>query len=111
MAQELKHLWARTDAHICFLEHEIIATYMSFLRKVAKHYLQQGSLVYFRENTVVHYGEGGFGQLTIEGNEDNCAIFGDYVCEVNFQPDVSTLAEWGYTQITETNLESIRYAR
>ncbi|CEP66512.1 Uncharacterized [Moorella glycerini] len=109
MGHELKDLWAKTDARVSSLEQEIVDTFINFLREVAKHYLQQGRLVYFRENTVVHYGEGGFGELTIEGNEDVCEVFGDYIYEVNFEPDVATLAQQGYTLITEANLESIRY--
>lgn len=97
MGYELKDLWAKTDARVRSLEQEIVDTFINFLREVAKHYLQQGRLVYFRENTVVHYGEGRFGKLTIEGNEDVCDVFGDYIYEVNFEPDVSTLAQQGYT--------------
>lgn len=65
MGQELKDLWAKTDARVRSLEQEIVDTFINFLREVAKHYLQQRRLVYFRENTVVHYGEGGFGEVTI----------------------------------------------
>ena len=109
MSEELKDLWVKTEAYVRSREQEIIDTFINFLREVAKYYLQLGRLVYFRENTTVHYGEGGFGELVIQGNEDVCDVFGTYICEVSFEPDVSTLAQKGYTPITEANLESIRY--
>ena len=46
MVQELKDLWAKTDARVRSLEQEIVNTFINFLREVAKHYLQQGRLVY-----------------------------------------------------------------
>ncbi len=107
--KKLRYLWAETDTRVRALEQEIVDTFMRFLREVAKHYIHQGRLVYFRENTVVHYGEGGFGYLVIEGNEDVSDVFDDYINEINFEPNVPTFAQQGYTLITEANLESIRY--
>jgi len=50
-------------------------------REVARYYLKKGRRVFFRENQVVHWGEGNFGRLLIEGNEDVSEVFEDYITE------------------------------
>ncbi|MBI3814678.1 MAG: hypothetical protein HY279_09490, partial [Nitrospinae bacterium] len=64
------------------LEESLIDCYITFLRKVARFYLGSGRRVFFRENTVVHWGEGNFGSLIIEGKEDASEVFGEYISEI-----------------------------
>jgi hypothetical protein len=59
--------------------------------------------VFFRENKVVHYGEGGFGWMIIESDDDPYEVFGDYV------PEVSEREERNYVEINEKNIEGIKY--
>jgi len=72
----LESLWKETKQQFDKLEKELVDCYISFLREVAKTYLQQGRKVFFRENRVVHWGEGNFGTLVIEGDEKVSKVFG-----------------------------------
>lgn len=105
--QNFKSLWKKTKTRFDSLEKELVDCYIVFLREVATYYLQQGRRVFFRENNVVHWGEGNFGWLVIEGNEDE--VFGEYISEIQFKPKISKEIIKGYTEIKEKNLEDIRY--
>ncbi|MEW6420005.1 MAG: hypothetical protein AB1480_18135 [Nitrospirota bacterium] len=104
-----KSLWKRTKTRFDSLEKELIDCYIVFLREVAKYYLQQGRRVFFRENNLVHWGEGNFGWLVIEGNEEEDEVFGEYISEIKFKPKISKEIIKGYTEIKEKNLEDVRY--
>ncbi|MFN3467901.1 MAG: hypothetical protein ACK4WF_09415, partial [Candidatus Brocadiales bacterium] len=87
---------------------EIIGVYMGFLREVAKHYLKEGRQVFFRESRLVHYGEGGFGSLIIEGKEDIHQVFKEYILEIKFETDLEKEIK-GYEKIRLDSLDKIRY--
>lgn len=106
---KLKSLWKVTKAEFDGRERELIACYISFLRAVAVFYLQQSRRVFFRENNVVHWGEGNFGWLVIEGNEEADEVFGEYISEIQFKPEISQEIIKSYTEIKEKNIEDIRY--
>jgi hypothetical protein len=78
---------------------------------VAKVYLREGKRVFFRENKVVHYGEGGFGSLLIEAEEDNISVFGRYVSDIRFERKLDEKEiRRGYREIKGADIEKIEYA-
>lgn len=106
---ELKTLWKQTKSFVEKEEQKIVDAFISFLREVAKEYLKRGRRVAFNENKVVHYGEGGFGSLVIEGNEDVSEVFGDYILEINFEPKIDDRLQQGYIKIKKDNISDIKY--
>lgn len=107
--QNLKSLWEGTKSEFERRERELVDRYISFLREVAVFYLKQGRRVFFKENTVVHWGEGNFGWLVIQGKEEVDEVFGDYISEIQFKPKISKEIIKSYTEIKEKNLKDIRY--
>ena len=107
--KELESLWKETKSKFDKLEQALISHYIAFLREVARVYLKQGRRVFFRENRVVHWGEGNFGYLVIEGNEEVDEVFGDYISEIHFEKQISERVIKGYVEIKEENLEDIKY--
>ncbi|MEW6607726.1 MAG: type II toxin-antitoxin system VapC family toxin [bacterium] len=106
---KIKSLWEQTKERFESLERELVNCYISFLREVAKYYLQQGRRVFFSENRVVHWGEGDFGRLVIEGEEETDEVFGNYISEIRFEPTISKKIIEGYEEIKEKNLKDIKY--
>lgn len=107
--QNLKSQWKKAKTRFDEFEKELVDCYISFLREVAKYYLLQGRRVFFSENTVVHWGEGNFGWLVIEGEEETDEVFGEYISEIKFEPKISKEKRRGYTEITKDNIDDIRY--
>jgi len=107
--KELKTQWEETKEFVDKREKEIAENYINFLREVAKVYIKKGKRVFFRENRVVHYGEGGFGWMIIESDDDPYEIFGDYIPEIHFEVKISEREERNYTEIKEENLKDIKY--
>ena len=105
----LETLWKETKGRFDKLEQTLVGCYIAFLREVAKFYLEQGRKVFFRENRMVHWGEYNFGTLIIEGDEEVGEVFGDYISEICFEPEISEKIIIGYMEIKEENLEDIRY--
>ena len=54
-------------------------------------------------------GEGGFGWLVIESEDDPYEIFGDHVLEIRFETQIREREEKNYTEIQEENLGDIKY--
>ena len=106
---DLISFWKTTKERFDGLEKALIECYIGFLREVAKHYLQRGRRVYFWENRVVHWGEGNLGRLIIEGKEDVDNVFGDYIAEIRFEPEINEEVISGYVEINERNIDHIRY--
>ena len=109
--QNLKSQWKKTQKKFDELEKELVDSYILFLRGVARFYLEQNRRVFFHENNVVHWGEGNFGRLVIEGNEDTYDVFGDYISEIQFKADISPEIIRGFTEIKNRNLKDIRYGK
>ncbi len=105
----LEYLWKDTKDRFDKIEKSLVDCYVAFLRKVVRVYLEQSRRVFFRENRIVHWGEWNFGTLVIEGDEEVDEVFGDYISEIRFEPEISEKATKGYLQIKEDNLENIRY--
>jgi hypothetical protein len=106
---DFKKLWEETKEFVHSHEQQIADKYISFLREVAKQYISGGKRVFFRENRVVHYGEGGFGSLIVECGDDEYAVFGAPIQEVEFKEKLTERDLRGYSQITMQSLENIKY--
>lgn len=107
---DLQILWNKTKNAVAVREKEIVSYYISFLRKVAKHYLKKRARVFFCENKVVHYGEGGFGWMIIESKENKDEVFDDYVPGIEITSKANEkIARRGYREITFKNLNDIKY--
>lgn len=107
--RELEKMWRETKARHSELEEKIVENYISFLQQVAKHYLGKGRRVFFRENRVVHWGEGNFGHLLIKGDEEVTDVFGDYVTEISFDTNIRNHTKNGYVEIGFNNLNAVSY--
>lgn len=105
----LESLWQETKQKFDKLEKVLVDGYIAFLREVARIYIEQSRRVFFRENRFVHWGEGNFGSLLIEGDEEVDAVFGDYVSEIRFEPEIKEKIIEGYIEIKKENIEDIRY--
>lgn len=57
----------------------------------------------------MHYGEGRFGWLIIEGQKDNTEVFGEHIQEIKFEPEIDEKVIRGYNEIKEDNIEEIKY--
>lgn len=106
---DLKKLWEETKEFVHVTEQQIARKYINFLREVAKHYISRGKRVFFRENRVVHYGEGDFGDLLVECGDDEYAAFGAPIQEIEFQEKLTERDLRGYSEITMQSLENIEY--
>ena len=73
----LESFWQETKQKFDKLEKALIDGYIDFLREVARIYIEQSRRVFFRENQFVRWGEGNFGSLLIEGDEEVDAVFGN----------------------------------
>ncbi|MBU4373882.1 MAG: hypothetical protein KJ714_05465 [Euryarchaeota archaeon] len=106
---ELKMLWKEIEEFVHSHEKEIAEKYIHFLREVAKHYISKGKKVFFRENRVVHYGEGGFGWMVIECDDDEYEVFGGHINEIIFKQKLNEKDIRGCVEIKNDNLEDIKY--
>ena len=105
----LKSLWQETKQKFDKLEKALVYGYIDFLREVARIYIEQSRRVFFRENQFVHWGEGNFGALLIEGDEEVDAVFGGYISEIRFEPEINEKITEGYIEIKKGNIEDISY--
>jgi len=100
--------WTDTCGVVEQQEKALVETYLTFLRTVAQTCLEKGWRVWFRSNQVVHWGEGGFGHLSIllpAGEpESSPALPG----EVEFLADLSDKQRLG-EKITLATLDRIIY--
>ena len=107
--KELESLWQSTKGQFEKYEKSLVDCYIAFLRDVAKTYLGQSRRVFFRENQYVNWGEWNFGSLIIEGDEKVDEVFGDYISEISFEPEIRERQTEEYMEIKKSNLENIRY--
>ena len=107
--KQLESLWKETKEKFDKLEKALIDCYIHFLREVARIYLEQNRRVFFRENRVVHWGEWNFGSLLIEGDEEVDGVFGDYISEIRFEPEINEKIIKGYLEIKKEKIEEIKY--
>ena len=107
--KKLNALWKETKEFVDKQEKEIAEKYINFLCEVARAYIEKDIRVFFKENRVVHYGEGGFGWMIIESNDDTYEVFGEYILEIRFESKISDKGKGNYIEIKEDNLKDIKY--
>jgi len=103
----LENEWKDTCRLLDEQERALVETYLRFLRNVAGVCLKRGWRVWFRPNQVVHWGEGGFGWLSILLPAGEPTELPDLPGEIRFITDLSEerLGE----EITLATLERITY--
>lgn len=106
--QTLKAKWEKTKKELNFYEQKLIDSYLQFLRDTAEFFIKRGNEVFFRQNTVVHWGEGGFGTLYIIGTDEDNALLPGYISEIRVVSSVKDIRFSG-KQITLNNLSDITY--
>ena len=106
--ENLEAKWEKTKQAMNFHEQKLINSFLQFLRDIAEFFIKRGNKVFFGENTVVHWGEGGFGTLYIVGTDEDDSLLPGYISEiqvVNSFEEVSSSAK----EITLKNLNEIKY--
>jgi hypothetical protein len=101
--------WKNTCGVLNQQEKDLVETYVTFLRSVARTCLQRGWRVWFRPNQVVHWGEGGFGHLSIFiPGRRKADSWPDLPAEVKFISKLSNNKSLG-EEITLRTLDRITY--
>ena len=102
-------MWKKSKKDFEALEESLINCRINLLRKAAKIFLRKKRRVFFKENKIVHWGEGNFGNLLIEGEEQVDKLFGEYVPEIAFFSKLDEKDLKHHLEIKETNLNLIKY--
>jgi hypothetical protein len=91
-------------------EKDLINIYIRYLRELSEFYLHRGAKVFFRENNVVHWGEGGFGSLIIiyDSKEIN-KINTDYHSDIKLVKKLDKKMVDGFKEIRFKNINDINY--
>jgi hypothetical protein len=106
--QRLEKEWKEVCGTLDEQEKVLISTYIGFLRQIAHTCLEKGRQVWFRPNQWTHWGEGGFGSLSILLPAGESEPQADLPSEIQFLtelPDTKNLGE----EITSTTLDRISY--
>lgn len=106
--RRLEQDWKDTCGVLNRQEKLFVETYLGFLRSVARTCLELGWRVWFRPNQVVHWGEGGFGHLSILVPAGTIESFPELPGEVEFITDLSDNMRLG-EEITLAALDRITY--
>jgi hypothetical protein len=105
----LEQGWKNTCGILDQQEKAFVETYLGFLRAVARACLERRWRVWFRPNRVVHWGEGGFGHLSIFiPGRRKAASWPDLPAEVKFIRKLSNNKSLG-EEITLRTLDRINY--
>jgi len=89
-------------------ERALVETYVGFLRHVARTCLKKGWRVWFRLNQWTHWGEGGFGSLSILLPKGELEPQADLPPEIQFLTDLPDSQKLG-EEITLATLDRITY--
>jgi len=106
--QRLEEEWKETRVVLDRQEKVLVETYLRFLRRVAKACLERDWRVWFRPNQWVHWGEGGFGNLSILLPTDEPEPLADLPVEIRFLRELSDKDRRG-EEITLATLDRITY--
>ncbi len=104
----LEEGWKATRGVLNQQERALVETYVIFLRTVARTCLERGWRVWFKPNRVVHWGEGGFGHLSILVPAGRLESFPELPGEVEFITDLSDNLRLG-EEITLAAIDRITY--
>ena len=100
--------WKQTRAALDEQEKALVETYIGFLRSVARTCLERGWRVWFRPNQVVHWGEGGFGYLSILLTAGEREALPHLPGEIRFLADLPDKERMG-EEVTLATLDQISY--
>ncbi|UCE04375.1 MAG: hypothetical protein JSW07_12145 [bacterium] len=103
-----KTKWEKTKQELNFYEQKLIDCYLQFLRDTAEFFIKRVKEVFFRQNTVVHWSEGGFGTLYIIETDEDKALLPGYISEIWVVSSVENIRFSG-KEITLDNLRDITY--
>ena len=106
--QRLEEEWKETRVVLDRQEKVLVETYLRFLRRVAKACLEASWRVWFRPNQWVHWGEGGFGSLSILLPTDEPEPLVDLPGEIRFFRNLSDKDRRG-EEITLATVDRITY--
>lgn len=104
LERESKDKCEELDSH----EKALVEAYLGFLRHVARTSLGRGWRVWFRSNRWTHWGEGGFGSLSILLPPGELEPPAALPSEIRFLREVSDIQRLG-EEITLENLDRITY--
>jgi hypothetical protein len=106
--QRLEGEWKEVCRTLDEQEKVLVNTYIGFLRQIARVCLEKGWRVWFRPNRWTHWGEGGFGGLSVLLPAGEPEPQADLPGEIQFLtglPDNEKLGE----EVTSTTLDRISY--
>ncbi|MGH7794585.1 MAG: hypothetical protein ACREQ2_06775 [Candidatus Binatia bacterium] len=107
--RRLERKWKDTRKILDQEEKALVETYLGLLQNIAKSCIENGCRVWFRPNQVVHWGEGGFGHLSIFiPGRRKANSFCDLPGEVEFITKASNKRSLG-EEITSATLDRITY--
>lgn len=104
----LEKSWKDTCLVLDDQEKALVETYLAFLRGVARTCLENGCRAWFRPNRVVHWGEGGFGRVSILLPPGKPKPLTALPGEIEFLTDLSDKQRLG-EEITLATLDRITY--
>lgn len=109
--QAMKRLegeWSRVCPVLDGHERALVDAYLCFLRHVAQTCIENGCRVWFRQNRWTHWGEGGFGSVSILLPDREAEPHADLPSEIRFVRDVPDNRELG-EEVTLAALDRITY--
>lgn len=104
----LEKEWSRLCLVLDSHERALVGAYLGFLRHVAQTCIESGWRVWFRQNRWTHWGEGGFGSLSILSPGREAEPHTALPSEIRFLRDVPDDRELGEEIIVAT-LDRIAY--
>ena len=106
--QRFEEEWKEVRLALDKQEKALVETYLRFLRRVAKVCLERGWRVWFRPNQWVHWGEGGFGTLSVLLPAEQSEPLPNLPGEIRFLRNLSG-KDRGGEEITLATLDRITY--
>ncbi len=106
--QRLEKEWKEVCGTLDEQEKALVNTYIGFLRQIARACLEKGWQVWFRPNHWTHWGEGGFGSLSILLPAGESEPQADLPSEIQFLAGLPHNKKLG-EEVTSTTLDRISY--
>jgi len=106
--QRLEKEWKEVCGTLDEQEKALVNTYIGFLRQIARACLEKGWRVWFSPNHWTHWGEGGFGSLSIVLPAGEPEPQADFPSEIQFSTELSDIKKLG-EEVTSTTLDRISY--
>jgi len=106
--RRLEKEWKEVCGTLDEQEKALVNTYIGFLRQIARACLEKGWRVWFSPNHWTHWGEGGFGSLSIVLPAGEPEPQADFPSEIQFLTKLSDIKKLG-EEVTPTTLDRISY--